>query len=111
MPERVAQRLAARSLEAEPREIDDGFFTELDERQPEVRILVQRLLPDLVEDRRSRVVVAALEVETNQPGMRGWGADGIPERDPRPSLDAVHDEASTLLVEEQRLVPQIHEVR
>src|SRR6266850_1353063 len=48
--ERVAQRLAARTLEAELREIDDRLFTQFDERQPEVGVLVQRLLPDLVED-------------------------------------------------------------
>jgi len=36
VPERVAHRLAARTLEAELREIDDRLFTHADERQPEV---------------------------------------------------------------------------
>jgi hypothetical protein len=38
MAKRVTQRLASGSVETELRQIDDGFFAELDERQAEVRV-------------------------------------------------------------------------
>ena len=43
--------------------------------------------------------------------MRVHGPDRVAKRHPRPPLDAVHDEPAPPLVEEQRLVAQVDEVR
>src|SRR5690349_18956917 len=110
MTQRMAKRLAARSVETESGQVDDRFVAEFHERQAEVRVAIERFLADLVEDRRRGKVIAAFEKQANQIGVRVRWTDGIAERCPRAPFDAVHDERASRLVEEQRLVAKIDKV-
>ena len=108
---RTTWRNLAPSLPANVKrsEIDTGLLTQLDERQSEVRVVVQVLLSHLVEDRRASEIVAVLEKAANEARRGLHRSDGIPERDPGAALNPVHDERRARLVEEQRLVAEIDE--
>ena len=62
----LSEPRALRSLEPEGRQIDDRLFAELHESQAEVRVMMQTLLADFVEDRRASEVVAPLEEQANR---------------------------------------------
>src|SRR4030095_14039239 len=99
MAKRMAQRLSARTLEHELRQVDDRFFTELDEGQAEIRIEVQQVLPDFVKHRRRRIVVAPFEEQTNKGSAHMRRTDGIAKRDPRAPFDPLHQQAAATLVQ------------
>ena len=78
-PHRLAVAACARAaFERELRQVDRGLFAELDERQPEVGVVVQLLLPDLVEHGHAAEVVAAFEEQANQ--ARAAHPAGRPDR-------------------------------
>ena len=68
-------------------------------------------LADFVEDRHAAEVVAPLEEVANQIVEPIVWSDRIAERDPGAPLHAVHDERGSIVVEQQRLVPEIHQIR
>ena len=109
-PSRSSRRRALRkglrsgALEREAAQRDARLLAELDEREAEVGVVVQRVLPDLVEDGTSRVVVAALQEAPDEVAPNRLRPHRIAERDPRAPPHAVHEEAGPRLVEEQRLV-------
>jgi hypothetical protein len=95
------------AIEREGRKVHSRLFTELDEGQAEIGVAVQAFPADLVEHGDAAEVVAALEEQSNETRQPVGRSDGVSKGNPRPSLDAVHHEALAVLVEEQRLVPQV----
>src|SRR4029450_5416537 len=91
-PYELAVSCAARPIKRELPEIDARLLTDLHERQTKVGIVAQVLRADFVEDRRPAVVVAKGDEVPDQLRYAFRRADGIPERDPRAALHAVHDE-------------------
>ena len=88
-------------LERKRPDVHPRLFPELHEGQAKIGVAVQALFANLVEHRNAAEVVATLEEESNEPRKPVGRSDRIPERDPRPPLDAVHHEALAVLVEEQ----------
>src|SRR5205823_123990 len=100
----LADPLARAPFERERREVDAGLLADLQRRQAEVEVVVEVLALDLVEDRPAGVEVAELAELPEQLLLLVLGADRVAHGDPAPPLDAVHDEGSPALAEEQRFV-------
>ena len=109
--ERVSILLAAASLNCERGQVHARLFTQLDERQPHVRVAMQMLARDFVEHRDTAEVIAPFEKEPHQAADAFWRADRVAQRRPCATLHGVHDERGLLFVEEDRLVAEKHEVR
>jgi hypothetical protein len=97
------------ALNGKPVQIDRCVFAEFDERQPEIRVVVQIVLRHLVKDRRPTEVVAAFEEAPDQIADDVGGSNRISERRSCPPFHAMHHEAGAVVVEQQRLVPQVHQ--
>src|SRR5262245_22570995 len=108
---RLTQPSSLPTFQREGTEIDGRIFTELHERQAEVRVAVQVFLPDLVKHRHAAEIVASFEKRTDDVGKAIDRADGIAQRHPRPALYAVHQKGLPRLVEQHGLVAEVDEVR
>ena len=90
-------------------EIMGGGYRELHEGEAEVGVQVKVRFPDFVEHRHPAEVVTAFEKSSNEvTGLTLW-PDGIPQRHPRTALDAVHHKGGPVVVEQQRLVAEVHQ--
>ena len=92
-------------------QIDPRLLAKFDKRQPHVCIPMQVLARNLVKHRNAAEVVASFQEQPDERTHLFGRTDRIPERGPRASLHAVHDEPGLVLIEENGLVAQEHEIR
>src|SRR4029453_12429989 len=110
-PHELSKQCPSWAVERELFESDPRLSTDLHAGQPEIGGVMQVLRSDFVEHRRATVVVAASDEQPYEDRPQRGPSNGVTERHPRPSLDAVHDERLATIVEEQRLVFEVDEIR
>ena len=94
---------AFRSRNRELTQIDQRLLSELDERQTEVGVVMQPVLPHLVEHRRAAEVVAAFQEQSNERARSGRRRR--PDRPSRPRCAPARRTSRTRIASRRRAAP------
>ena len=86
------------------------FFTELQQREPEIDAQREQVTAHLIEHRPAAMPVRELAESPRELGMLRRWSERIAERDPAAARHAVHDERLASLAEQQRLVAEQRQV-